>query len=100
MSLLALAAFVGYLSTPYTGGGPTGNISWLLLNIRYVLPALLIGVALAAAFGARTVTLILLTAALAYDAARILGGTSLSRAAGLSVSLRFAAISAAAAAGL
>ena len=96
MSLVALAAFVGYLSTPYTGGGPTGNISWLLLNIRYVLPALLIGVALAAAFGARTVTLILLTAALAYDAARILGGTSLSRAAGLSVSLRFAAISAAA----
>jgi 4-amino-4-deoxy-L-arabinose transferase-like glycosyltransferase len=92
LSLVTLVAFVGYLFTPFTGGGPLGSIVWLLLNIRYVLLALLIGVALVAAYAPRTLTVLLIAAALAYDAARMLGGTSVSRVSGLAISVGFTAI--------
>ena len=91
LSLVALAAFVGYLFTPFTGAEAGGKSALLLLNLRYVLPALLIGAALAAAFGGRF-SLLFIAGALVYDAARILTGNSANRFNGLTLSWRDTAL--------
>lgn len=86
LSLVALVAFLGYLVTPFTGGGPRGNSALLFLNIRYVEPALVIGVALAASLSGR-VFIPLLCASLGFDAVRI-AQLSLDRASPLNLTLR------------
>jgi 4-amino-4-deoxy-L-arabinose transferase-like glycosyltransferase len=61
-------AAVGYLATPYTGGGVKGVLFLIASQLRYLLPAVFLAVALAAAVLPRIVTGTLCAAALVYGA--------------------------------
>jgi hypothetical protein len=73
---LAGATFVAYLLTPYTGGGVPGLTFLISSQLRYMLPALLIGAAAAAAAMPR-MSAVLAIAALVYDAQKDLGSGGL-----------------------
>jgi hypothetical protein len=78
LSLVGVACLVAYMATPTTGGiaGLPGGFSRNLVasNIRYALPALMIGVVVAATTLARAVAYVVAGLALAFDAIKILGG--------------------------
>lgn len=90
LSLVAIVAFIGYLATPFSGGGPDGTIVWLLLNIRYAFPALLLGVALYAGLARGPWAVWPTLAALGFDAVRIMRGTPLAAVKDLLISGRLA----------
>ncbi len=92
LSLVAIAAFAGYLITPFSGGGPDGSINWLWLNLRYAFPALLLGVTLFVGLARRAWVLWIVAAAAGFDAVRIVRGTTLSQTNDLLISGRFAVL--------
>ncbi len=71
---LALVALAGYLFTPFTGAGENGLEFLMGSNLRYALPAVLLGAALAAATLPRIYFLLFVGAAIAYDGFKILQG--------------------------
>jgi hypothetical protein len=71
---LAVATWVVYMITPYTGGGESGLTFLVGSNLRYTLPALLVGVALASVAVPSRVLIALTGVTFAYDAWKLVQG--------------------------
>ncbi len=71
---LTLVALAGYLFTPFTGAGENGLEFLMGSNLRYALPAVLLGAALAAATLPRILVGVLAGISIAYDGYKILRG--------------------------
>jgi 4-amino-4-deoxy-L-arabinose transferase-like glycosyltransferase len=53
VALVTVAALLTYLITPFTGGGPDGNVTLLGSSLRYAMPVFLLAAAVAAAAARR-----------------------------------------------
>jgi hypothetical protein len=71
---LAVATWLVYVITPYTGGGPTGMVFLVGSNLRYTLPALLVGVALASVAVPSRILIALTSATFAFAAWKLARG--------------------------
>ncbi len=71
---LAIATWFVYIITPYTGGGPSGVAFLVGSNLRYTLPALLVGVALASVAVPSRILIALTGVTFAYDAWKLAAG--------------------------
>lgn len=85
LAALAIAAWATYLVTPYTGGGPDGLAFLLGSNLRYTLPALFIGVALASVAVPSRLLIGLTTVTFAFDAWKLVDGYGWRRDLGLTI---------------
>jgi 4-amino-4-deoxy-L-arabinose transferase-like glycosyltransferase len=74
VAALTAVAVLGYLMTPFTGAGVAGLDFLMGSNLRYALPAILLGTALAAATIPRRAVLALSGIAIAYDGWKIVRG--------------------------
>jgi hypothetical protein len=72
VALIAWAAVIGYLGTPYTGGGVQGLLFLIASQLRYLLPAAFLAAALAAAVLPRLVTITLCAASIVYGLVKIM----------------------------
>jgi len=81
-SALVIAAFLAYMITPLTGAGASNTI----FNLRYALPTLTIGAAVAVATRRTVVSFVIVGAALVYDGVRIVVGSRTSAFKGLDLS--------------